>query len=145
MSHPCTASSEIHKSGRLKEYLSSLPPEAWSKPSACDRWTVADVVAHLVWVAEAYIQRIHESLRIDLSTYDDQSAPGPISADSFADDSAQRAVSRRQDMGDNVFSDFVSLNDELNHLMSTLGSQDWDRPHYYSSLGTIPMRYRPMS
>jgi len=133
----------IAESGRLQEYLSSLPPEAWSKPSACDRWEVRDVVAHLGGVAEAYIQRIHESLRIDLSTYEEQSAPGPVSADVFADQNAERAVSRRKDMGDKVFSDFVNLNDALNHLMSTLGSQDWDRPHYYSSLGTIPMRYRP--
>ena len=27
--------------------------------------------------------------------------------------------------------------------MSTLGPRDWDRPHYYSSLGTEPLRFRP--
>ena len=37
----------IAESERLKEYLSFLPPEAWNKPSACDRWKVRDVVAHL--------------------------------------------------------------------------------------------------
>jgi hypothetical protein len=60
----------------------------------------------------------------------------------LADQTAQRAVKASR-QGDTVFSDFVTRNDELNHLMATLGAQDWDRPHYYSSLGTIPMRYRP--
>jgi len=40
-------------------------------------------------------------------------------------------------------SDFVKTNDELNQLMTTLGPQDWDKPHYYSSLGTEPLRLRP--
>jgi uncharacterized protein (TIGR03083 family) len=32
---------------RLEQYLSALSPEDWQQPSACDRWQVADVVAHL--------------------------------------------------------------------------------------------------
>ena len=128
---------------RLKEYLGSLSPEAWNRPSACDRWEVRDVVAHLAAVAEAYIQRIHESLQIDLSISDDQSAPGPVSATSHADGNAQQAISRREKLGDQVLSDFIKTNDELIALMATLGSKDWDRPHYYASLGTIPMRFRP--
>ena len=46
-------------------------------------------------------------------------------------------------MGDQVFSDFVQRNDELNQLTTTLRPRDWDKPHHYASLGTIPMRYRP--
>ena len=33
---------------QFKSYLSGLPPEAWGRPSACEGWTVADVVAHVV-------------------------------------------------------------------------------------------------
>lgn len=128
---------------RLKKYLRSLSTEAWSKPSACDRWEVRDVVAHLAAVAAFYIQGIHESLEIDLSAWDEKSAPGPVSATSHADGNAQRAISRRESLGDQVLSDFVGKNDELMELMSNLNSEDWDRPHYYASLGTIPMRYRP--
>ncbi len=42
-----------------------------------------------------------------------------------------------------MLSDFVKSNDQLNQLMATLSPQDWDKPHYYASLGTEPMRYRP--
>ena len=84
------------ESARLKKYLGSLPAEAWNKPSACDRWSVRDVVAHLSEVGDAYVQRIHESMQIDLTKWDDQAAPGPILATSHANGNAQQAVSRRE-------------------------------------------------
>jgi len=31
----------------LAQYLTTLPPEAWRQPSACQGWEVRDVVAHL--------------------------------------------------------------------------------------------------
>ena len=31
----------------FKNYLNELPAEAWSQPSACAGWTIADVVGHL--------------------------------------------------------------------------------------------------
>jgi hypothetical protein len=42
-----------------------------------------------------------------------------------------------------VLPDFIAQNDQLNQLMATLGPQDWDKPHYYASLGTEPLRFRP--
>ena len=126
----------VAESGRLQQYLSSLPPEAWSELSACDRWEVRDVVAHLAGTAESYTERIHESLQEDSSTPHGQPAPGPVSAASFSEGNAQRAISRRERLGDQVFSEFIKTNDQLNQLMATLGPQDWDKPHYYFSLGT---------
>jgi hypothetical protein len=37
----------------------------------------------------------------------------------------------------------MAQNDQLNQLMATLGAEDWDRPHYYASLGIEPLRLRP--
>ena len=133
----------VGESERLEEYLSSLPPEAWNKPSACDLWEVRDVVAHLAWVAESYIERINQSLQEESSTPEGQTAPGPVSASSFAEGNAQRAITKRERLRDQVFPDFIKTNDQLNQLMATLGPQDWDKPHYYASIGTEPMRYRP--
>ncbi len=50
----------IHEqSERLKEYLDALSPEALSHPSACEEWTVADVVGHLAWAAEGSLAADH--------------------------------------------------------------------------------------
>lgn len=133
----------IAESEQLKQYLSSIPPEAWNKPSACNRWEVRDVVAHLAWVAESYAERIYQSLQGDSSPPGGQPAPGSGNAASFAEGNAQRAISRRERLGDQVFSDFNQTKDQLNQLLATLGPQDWDKPHYYASLGIAPMRFRP--
>ena len=125
---------------RLKEYLSSLPPEAWSKPSACDLWEVRDVVAHLAWSAEFLWP--HHSLQGDSSTPEGQPAPGPVTAASFAEGNAQRALSRRQSLGDQVFSDFKEQHDTMNELMATLGPQEWEKPTYSVSLGIASLRVR---
>jgi len=132
----------ITESERLKEYLGSLPTEAWIKPSACDRWEVRDVVAHMAWIAENYTERIHRSLQGDSLIPEGQPDPNAYAA-SFAPGNAQTAISRRESVGDQVFSDFVQRNDELNRLMTTLGPDDWHKPHYYASIGIEPMRYRP--
>ena len=131
------------ESARLKDYLRSLPAGAWNKPSACDLWEVRDVVSHLAYMAELYTERIHESLQADPSASEGQPAAGPVSATSLAEGNAERAISRRRGLGDQVFSDFVKASDQLNQLMATLGPEDWDKPHYYSSLGTEPLRLRP--
>ena len=126
----------ISESDRLKEYLTSLPADSMNQPSACDRWKVQDVVAHMAWVAEAYINRIHESLDDGSPIGSGREAPGPVSSIDFRDSNAQNGISRREGLGEQVLSDFISKNDELIQLMKGFSPQDWDKPHYYSSLGS---------
>ncbi len=133
----------IAESQRLEEYLSSLCTEAWSKPSACDRWEVRDVVAHLVGVAQGYAERTYQSLQGDPSPPVGLSAPESVNAAAFAEGSAQRVISRRERLGDQVLSEFSKTKDQLNELLATLGPQDWDRRSYYFSIGIAPMRFRP--
>ena len=132
----------VSESARLKDYLATLPPENWNKPSAYDLWQVRDIVAHLAGVAETYTDRINHSLQAD-PLPEGEATPGPVSAAEFADGNTQRAIARRKRVGDRVFDDFVKENDQLNQLMATLTQQDWEKPHYYSSLGTLPLRFRP--
>ncbi len=68
----------IAESERLTQYLNALPPEAWRTPSACKRWEVRDVVAHLAAQAEFYVEVISRSLQGDISTPEGRAAPaGP--------------------------------------------------------------------
>jgi uncharacterized protein (TIGR03083 family) len=56
------------ESERLKQYLTALPQDAWTKPSACALWEVRDVVAHLITAANLYTDSITRGLRGDTST-----------------------------------------------------------------------------
>jgi uncharacterized protein (TIGR03083 family) len=133
----------IAESERLIQYLDILPPEAWRTPSACDRWEVRDVVAHLAAQGQFYADMITRSLQGDASTPEGRPAPGTANAASFAEGGAQRAIARREQLGDQVLAELHKTNDHLNHLLTSLGPLDWEKPHYFNSLGIAPLRFRP--
>jgi uncharacterized protein (TIGR03083 family) len=86
----------IAESERLIQYLNTLSPEAWSKPSACDRWEVRDVVTHLAGQGQFYADMIARSLQGDASTPEGLPAAGSATAASFAEGAAQRVIARRE-------------------------------------------------
>ena len=51
------------ESERIMEYFDSLSPEDLEKPSPCERWTVGEVIAHLVWHVETYGGMMERGLR----------------------------------------------------------------------------------
>jgi uncharacterized protein (TIGR03083 family) len=132
----------IAESERLTQYLTTLPPEAWRKPSACDRWQVRDVVAHLAGQAENYAAWIAHSLQGDASTPEGLPAAGSATAASFAEAAAQRVVARREQLGDQLLSAFITTSAQLNHLLASLDPEDWGKPHY-TALGSAPLRHYP--
>ena len=87
------------ESERLKHYLHSLPPEAWRQSSACDRWEVRDVVAHLVLGAEIYAESISRGLRGDASPPVGRPPVGSFNAASFSEPMAQTTLARRRAWG----------------------------------------------
>jgi uncharacterized protein (TIGR03083 family) len=131
----------LAESERLKQYLHSLPPEAWRKPSACDRWEVRDVVAHLVLGAEIYAESISRGLRGDTSVPAGGPPVGSFTAASFSDPMAQTTIARRESLGDQVLSTFNATNDQLNRLHAGLGSEDWEKPCYHGAAALVaPVR-----
>jgi uncharacterized protein (TIGR03083 family) len=133
----------IAESERLIAYLHTLPPEAWSQPSACDRWEVRDVVTHLAGQGQFYADMIARSLQGDTSTPAGVPAAGSATAASFSEGAAQRVIARREQLGDQVLAAFITTNAQLNDRLTSLGLQDWDRPHFFNSLGMAPLRLRP--
>ena len=48
---------------RLMQDLSTLAPDAWRRPSACDLWEVRDVVGHLTCMAERFRGTVSRAVR----------------------------------------------------------------------------------
>ena len=129
------------ESERLKQYLSSLPPNAWNEPSACDRWQVRDVVAHLAGGAEFYATMISRGLQGDASPPEGLPAAGGVNASTINEMNemnAQRAISYSERLGDQVLPTFTATNDKLNQLFAGLDRKDWNTPCYHPMAGTIP-------
>jgi uncharacterized protein (TIGR03083 family) len=133
----------IAESEHLIQYLPTLPPEAWRTPSACGRWEVRDVVTHLAIQGQFYADMIARSLQGDASTPEGRPAAGSATAASFAESSAQRTITRREQLGDQILAEFITTNAQLNHRLASLGPQDWEKPHFFNSLGIAPLRLRP--
>jgi uncharacterized protein (TIGR03083 family) len=127
------------ESERLKQYLSTLPPDAWHQPSACDRWQVRDVVAHLAGTAEFYSELISRGLQGDASP-PEGAAAGTINAASIHEMNAQLAISYRESLGDQVMATFNTSNDKLNQLLAGIGPKDRNTLCYHPIGGTIPVQ-----
>jgi uncharacterized protein (TIGR03083 family) len=119
------------ESARLKQYFQSLPPEAWTKPSACTQWQVQDVVAHLIGVAEFYAGTIVRSLQGDTSPLAGRSPAGTGTGASAAEGIAQRSIAARKSLGDQLLATFAATGDHLNQTLAGLTPEERLKPCYH--------------
>ena len=120
------------ESERIKEFVSSLPPEALERPSPCEKWNVGEVIAHLDWFAEIYGSMMERGLRGDQSpTEGFPAVPGTLSPPEVKELYAQAAIDRRRGLGQNLLSAFNERYDWLNDMLERIGPEDWDKPCYH--------------
>jgi uncharacterized protein (TIGR03083 family) len=122
----CHAGSE-----RLTQYLSSLPPESWQIPSACEGWEVRDVVGHLAWGAKLYLSAISRGVKGDTSPPEGYPPEGEIDRKTFPVWAAQQAITYRERQGEQLLDALTARNAKLHNLMVGLRSQDWEKPCYH--------------
>jgi uncharacterized protein (TIGR03083 family) len=126
---------------RLTHYLQTLPPDAWSRPSACEHWEVRDVVGHLTWIAEFYADTIARGVHGDTSLLADRppgDGPEVAAMNAYL---AQRAIARRERLGEHLLPTFRTRYEQLHHLLGGLAPQDWEKPcAFWRYMGNIPVR-----
>lgn len=127
------------ESERLSEYLQSLPNEAWQQQSACERWNVADVVAHLIGGAQMCREHISRGLQGDIIPPEGFPPAGEADPEVLGNLNAHRAIFRRAGLGNRLLSTFQSSNEQLNQLLDRLSSKDWEKPCYHPC-GVIPVQ-----
>jgi uncharacterized protein (TIGR03083 family) len=126
---------------RLAQYLDALPPDAWTRPSACEGWAVRDVVGHLTWEAEFYADTIARGVQGDASLLTDR-PPGDVPETvAFNTYIAQRAIAWRERLGAQLLPTFSMRYEQLHHLLVGLSPQDWDKPcAFWRFMGNLPVR-----
>ena len=127
----------------LERYLSKLSPESLASPSACERWSVADVVAHMASAFENYTGSIIRGLQGDSSASHGRPDPGTWSTASSAEralraeEAAHRVVTYRESLGDCLLPTLHAAVDGFSQLLVGMGTQDWDKLCYHGR-GEIP-------
>ncbi len=119
------------ESQRLEQYLATLPPEAWTRPSACERWEVCDVVGHLVFWAEPYANAILRAVQGDISPPEGWPPPGALAGQPMMDFIAETALTCRKTLGDQLLDTFRATNDQLHRVLLGLAPQDWEKLSYH--------------
>jgi uncharacterized protein (TIGR03083 family) len=113
---------------RLAQYLDTLPSDAWTQSSACEGWTVRDVVGHLTFIAEFYADVIARGVQGDTALLPDRPpGDGPELA-VFHAYLAERTIATRTRLGAHLLATFRTRYAQLHHLLAGLGPQDWEKP-----------------
>ena len=89
------------EAARLEHRLRGLTAEQLGQPSACDRWSVADVAAHLAFVAQFQTRMIGRGLQGDDSMPEAARQQGP-DAPPASEMIAQGAIGLRERLGDGL-------------------------------------------
>jgi len=123
---------EIANAGRrLERFLESLSPPDLGRQSACEGWTVADVVAHIIERGRPIPDQIERGLAGDLSPTPGVSDAPPENEDVFRQQLDHSAVALRRELGDDLLPEFARLNREFDRVLSLLGPEDWDKLCYH--------------
>ena len=119
---------EISRAGeRIERFLNGLGPDDLACQSACEGWTVGDVVGHLIERGEPLPDQIERGLAGDLSPTPGFTDDPPISEDQFRLDLDRRAVALRQELGDGLLAEFARVNGEFNRVLALVQPDDWDK------------------
>ena len=116
---------------RLEGFLRTLGPEQLAQQSACEGWTVADVVAHMVERGSPIPDQIERGLAGDLSPTPGVATAPPVSEDQFRVDLDHSAVALRRELGDRLLEEFARVNREFDRVMALVQPEDWDKLCYH--------------
>ena len=123
---------EIARAGeRIERFLLALGPDDLARQSACEGWTVGDVVGHLIERGEPLPDQIERGLAGDLSPTPGFTDDPPVSEDQFRLDLDRRAVELRKELGDGLLAEFARINGEFNRVLALVQPDDWDKLCYH--------------
>ena len=113
----------------LLDFLRGMPAEAWQTPSACEGWTIADVIGHLTSVDLS--NRLLRGLDGDYSPPDGSPTLEQHDEDTFARSIYQRAIDASQRLGDGLLSDFAERVNETVALFRGVQADQWENLVYW--------------
>ena len=113
----------------LLDFLGDLPQDSWAADSACEGWTVADVIGHLTSVDLS--TRLLRGLDGDHSPPEGSPAPEQHDEDAFARSIYQRAVDASQQLGGGLLADFTERISETVTLFRQVQPDQWNNLVYW--------------
>ena len=119
---------EVSKAGsaRLEQRLRALSAEELNGPSACDRWAVGDVIAHLVFVVQFQKNMIARGLQGDDSAPEGARRPGAADVPTEVR-IAQGAIRLREKLGEGLADAFNEKYQDSFEFLDSLVPDDYGK------------------
>ena len=121
----------------FKKYLGTVPPGDFDRSSACEGWSVADVVAHLV--GQDFALRVTRGLQGDSSPPEGAPDVADHDEDRFAQNIFDRAHATREQHGDCLVAALGERLDETVAVFNGVPAGQWDNLCYWPP-GPEPVR-----
>lgn len=118
-----------HEARMLLDFLQTLPAESWDLASACEGWSIGDVVGHLTSVNLS--SRLLRGLDGDYSPPEGALPPDQHDEDAFAQSIYRRAIDASQRLGDGLLADFTDRINETVALFRQVRADQWDNLVYW--------------
>jgi uncharacterized protein (TIGR03083 family) len=119
------------ESQRIQQYLRLLSAEDLARPSACDAWEVRDVVAHLIGGVDLFAANISRGVHGDPTPPEGFPPASVGSLMARLEAGAQRAISLRESLDDQLLTTFSARCEDLNLLLEGLAANDWNKLCYH--------------
>ena len=119
------------ESRRIVQYLGVLSAEDLARPSACDAWEVRDVVAHLIGGVDLFAANISRGVQGDPTPPEGFPPASVSSLMARLETGAQRVISLRESLDDQLLTTFAARCEDLNLLLEGLAANDWNKLCYH--------------
>jgi len=113
----------------VKGYFASLSESDLQKPSACENWSVADVLAHLA--GQDHALRVRRGLEGDYSPPEGAPEVADHDEDKFAKSIFDRALATREQHGVGLSEYLIQRLDEVVTVFNSVGPEDWEMLCYW--------------
>src|SRR5262245_46894405 len=115
----------------LTHYLHALPLADWEHPSACTRWAIGDVIAHLVDSGAFYIESITRGLQGERTPFASRPPAGSVNGAAVTTLTATRVLAARQHLGEHLLTAFDDAVDRFHHLGTRLTAAEAETACYH--------------
>jgi len=121
----------------VKKYFVSLSPDDLQKPSACEDWSVADVLGHLG--GQAFALQVNRGIQGDYSPPEGATAVADHDEDGFARGISDRAKTTREQHGEQLVAVVNQRLDETVTVFNGVDPKEWETLCYWPP-GPEPVR-----
>jgi uncharacterized protein (TIGR03083 family) len=109
----------------------TLPPEAFDQPTACSRWVVSDLIAHLVMATGFQTSMMRRGLQGDTSPPEGLPVAGALRAPTVTDLVHQLTMATKQQLGEQLLPAFNATYEEIDQFLARLDASDGDKLCYH--------------